>query len=534
MFPDFLHLFRSSISSSEFERSVFNIVSRHVADKRSLRDELAAIENLEKILPESERRYKAAAELYLLLERNIAEEQTKGRIPRETLRGEILAHCHPERARGDFALMFLPHYERQTALFQRFAEMVLARANTLMGQEKYAAFMDALSKDPVIGKEVKGGAIGWKQIEKETEPYTPPVRRDMVQKFLTRLTRVLAGTMVVHMGELRTEMMFQEVYRRYHDPIDFVEDVPKVLLVVPQDFLEDERIALMGKTELETKLREKSKALETKLSTLSREELEKEVTKRTVELETALQAAEDARKNLEEFSSLATHELRTPIAAVKGYLNLLMTDKHARPTETQEKYLKLAARANERLLTLVGAMLNVSRVELGTLAIEPALTYLPDVAERVCTDLAMVVKEKNQKIVKNYDRTVPLIEVDPSLTRTIFENLISNAIKYTPEKGTITVGIVKKEPNVLVTVKDTGYGISEAEQPRIFEKLFRAANARTRVAEGTGLGLYLVKSILDETGGKIWFESEENKGTAFYVSIPLSGMARREGVKGLS
>jgi signal transduction histidine kinase len=98
----------------------------------------------------------------------------------------------------------------------------------------------------------------------------------------------------------------------------------------------------------------------------------------------------------------------------------------------------------------------------------------------------------------------------------------------------VTIALQKQNTDALITVTDTGFGIPKAQQDRIFEKLFRADNARINTAEGTGLGLYLVKSILTQTGGKIWFESEENKGTKFFVTIPLSGMQKKEGTKGLS
>ncbi len=124
--------------------------------------------------------------------------------------------------------------------------------------------------------------------------------------------------------------------------------------------------------------------------------------------------------------------------------------------------------------------------------------------------------------------------LDSSLTHAIFINLLSNAVKYTADGGTITLTTKKDGVDIVITIADTGYGIPQAQQARIFEKMFRADNVRAKVPEGTGLGLYLVKSILDQTSGKIWFESEENKGTTFFVTIPLSGMKQRQGTKGLS
>lgn len=540
----FLSFFSRTILPAKFERSVFNIVARHVTDKTAFRDELAAIDNLSKFSIESDQRAKAAAELYLLLERNISEEQTRGRVPRETLRGEIAERCHPERAEGDFALMFLPHYERQIALFKRFSNMLFLRTQTLLGPDAYTAFLNSLAENPTMQDYVKGGKISWTKLGKEFGDYAPPVERDKLQAFLARVIQALSKKMMEFMGELRTEVMFQEIYQQYRAPIPFVEDLPKVLLLVPDAFLQEERIALLGKAELEKELREKSHALETtlaqvqgeklKLSELSREELEKKVQERTTELVAALTEAQEARKNLEEFSSLATHELRTPIAAMKGYLSLIGADKKAKLDDDQRKYLSQANHANERLLTLVNAMLDVSRIELGTLAIEPVSLSLIDATEEVLAELAAKISERGQRVVKNFDMSLKKIPLDPSLTHAIVINLISNAVKYTPDKGTITVTIKSEDDHVFMSVADTGFGIPKDQQPRIFEKLFRADNARAQIPEGTGLGLYLVKSILDETGGKIWFTSEESKGTTFSFTIPMTGMKHREGTRGLS
>jgi two-component system sensor histidine kinase VicK len=116
----------------------------------------------------------------------------------------------------------------------------------------------------------------------------------------------------------------------------------------------------------------------------------------------------------------------------------------------------------------------------------------------------------------------------------IIQNLLTNAIKYTPEEGYIVLDITKHYPDVLIKVTDNGFGIPSGQQDRIFSKLYRAENVVARNTEGTGLGLYIVKSILDHAGGRVWFDSEENKGTAFYVSLPLEGMKARSGTKSLS
>jgi len=185
------------------------------------------------------------------------------------------------------------------------------------------------------------------------------------------------------------------------------------------------------------------------------------------------------------------------------------------------------------MVELVNALLNVSRLELGTFTIEPKPTNITEILQSLIKEMQEQIKKKNLKIIESYDLKVPKISVDSKLMRIVLQNLISNAVKYTPEKGKVEISLTTKEPSVLIKVADTGYGIPKAQQSHIFEKLFRADNIREKDTEGTGLGLYLVKAIIDQSGGKVWFESIENKGSTFFVSIPLVGMKKKGGTKAL-
>jgi signal transduction histidine kinase len=200
----------------------------------------------------------------------------------------------------------------------------------------------------------------------------------------------------------------------------------------------------------------------------------------------------------------------------------------------QKDFLKEIYKGNQRMVDLVNALLNVSRIEMGTLAIEPESIDFNKIAESVLKEIKPQIEKKKQKLSKKLDKQVPKIQADPKLIRIIFQNLISNAVKYTPNEGKIFVETEKEEKNILIKVSDNGYGIPKDQHDKIFSKLFRADNVQEKDAEGTGLGLYIIRSIVEQCGGQIWFESEKNQGTTFFVRFPLQGMSEQEGSRGLN
>ncbi len=238
-------------------------------------------------------------------------------------------------------------------------------------------------------------------------------------------------------------------------------------------------------------------------------------------------------KTKTEFVSLASHQLRTPLSTISWYAEMLLAGDAGKLSEEQKKYLDEIYRSNHRMTELVGSLLNVSRLDLGTFSVDPVPTNIVALAQDIVHDLEPRIFARKIDFQEQYSSKLPLVNVDPKLMHMVIENLASNAIKYTPEKGRVELSIDRQADHLVITVKDTGYGIPKAQQSKIFDKLFRADNVKAQDTEGTGLGLYLVKSIVTYSGGKIWFESVENKGTTFYVQLPIGGMKQRQGSKGL-
>lgn len=254
----------------------------------------------------------------------------------------------------------------------------------------------------------------------------------------------------------------------------------------------------------------------------------------------AAEAFRDVTKEIEvdraktEFVSLASHQLKTPLSAINWYTELLLSEQGGKLTDEQKDYVGEIHQGSARMNDLVNALLNVSRIDLGTFAVDPELTDIIDLVESVISESQQLINQKKLEIVKNFQEKLPKINVDPRLMRIVIQNLLTNSVKYTPEKGKITIDISVNDKDMVFKVSDTGYGIPKSQQDKIFQKLFRADNVVSKETDGTGLGLYIVKSIIEEATGTIRFESKENKGTTFIVTIPLDGMKKKQGSKPLT
>ena len=216
-----------------------------------------------------------------------------------------------------------------------------------------------------------------------------------------------------------------------------------------------------------------------------------------------------------EFVSLASHQLRTPVSTIKWYTDMLLSDNLGELQPKQTEYINTIYKVNENMIDLIDTLLNVSRTEIGSLRVDLKKTDVSELAESVLMELSSQIKEKNININKQYGNNLKNLESDPKLLRIVIQNLLSNAVKYTSPGGDITVEFKDSFTEKAVIVSDTGIGIPEKDQEKIFTKLFRAGNASGN--QGTGLGLYLVKSIMETLGGDISFVSEENKGSIFTI-----------------
>lgn len=221
-----------------------------------------------------------------------------------------------------------------------------------------------------------------------------------------------------------------------------------------------------------------------------------------------------------EFVSLASHQLRTPTTAIGWYSEMLLDKDVGHLTAKQQEYLTEINKGNQRMIELVNALLNVSRIELGTFNVKPEQTDIKAITDDILKELNSQIKQKELLIAKDYGANDIIIASDPKMIRVIIQNLLANAVEYTPAKGKITVTLTQSAAGLQLVIGDNGCGIPQSAQSQIFTKFFRADNGRVLKSDGTGLGLYLTKLILQSLGGTIGFDSIENQGTTFRVNIP--------------
>jgi len=223
------------------------------------------------------------------------------------------------------------------------------------------------------------------------------------------------------------------------------------------------------------------------------------------------------------FTASLVHDLKSPILAQQRAIEFLTKYKKEQTIQNCNSYLMDIYTTNEEILKLVNNLLDVYKLEMGGLHVNKEPTNIKKLAESAIKDIHPLAEEKEITINKNITEEVGVIEIDPDETKRVFLNLLSNAIKHNPKKITVNVSISKKDNEILIEISDNGVGIAEAEKPKIFRKFY---TKKGKV--GTGLGLYLSKQIVEFHDGKIWFESEEGKGTTFYFTLPLENMQKEE------
>jgi len=227
----------------------------------------------------------------------------------------------------------------------------------------------------------------------------------------------------------------------------------------------------------------------------------------------------------DDFVSMASHQLRTPLTAVKGNISLVLEGDAGNISPLQRKLLEQAFNSSQRMVYLIADLLNVSRLKTGKFIIETSEVNLIQIVDEETQQLIETAKSRQLSLSFKKPNSIPLLKLDETKTRQVIMNFIDNAIYYTPAGGAIVVELSETKTNVELRVIDNGIGVSKSEQPHLFTKFYRAGNARKARPDGTGLGLFMAKKVIISEGGSIIFQSEEGKGSTFGFSFSKANLA---------
>ncbi len=222
-----------------------------------------------------------------------------------------------------------------------------------------------------------------------------------------------------------------------------------------------------------------------------------------------------------EFVSIAAHQLRTPLSAIKWTLRMFLDGDLGEITEEQREFLAKTYKSNERMIILINDLLNVTRIEEGRYLYRPVFVNFLDLVQSVINLFKEEIKNKKIQFKLIKPKKILRVKVDQEKMRVAIQNLIDNALRYTLPGGKVTVEIKCAKMELEFSVKDSGVGIPQDQQDRVFTKFFRGANVIRMETEGSGLGLFITKNIIEAHRGRIWFKSKENVGSTFYFTLPL-------------
>lgn len=233
---------------------------------------------------------------------------------------------------------------------------------------------------------------------------------------------------------------------------------------------------------------------------------------------TQLQRLDTAK---DEFVSMASHQLRTPLTSVKGYISMVLEGDAGPVSDAQKQLLEQAFLSSERMVRLIADFLNVSRLQTGTFVVDAHPVDLAKVVSQELDSLKTSAASRGLSFRYHPPKKLAAITLDEDKIRQVIMNFCDNALYYSKEKSTIEVSLVPTKGFISFTVKDTGIGVPEEEQSGLFTKFFRASNAKKQRPDGTGVGLFLAKKVIDAHGGTMIFESAEGKGSTFGFRLPL-------------
>lgn len=456
--------------------------------------------------------------LYLNWEEFIINNKTENykNYTKEDLRKAIVKEININHLSLGFRLIFLPKKEQSVSIYEVFINKLVEYVNEHLGNSTLVKTVSDL-KDPLLAKvKITSNGLDFYLLNQAvTNDIQYPI--DEVTKSFKNLVGVLYSKIELSLGEKLTKDTFSKMFFDFKEKYN-AELSSVVLKIIPERILGmDEWLSLMSKKELERQVREKTEEL-TRLNN----SLEKTVADRTSELKVAYDNLKKLDEKKSEFISVAAHQLRTPLSAVKWGLAMMHNDEIGKLTKEQKDFLEKNINSNNKVIEIVDELLDI---DLYTNEDREYNFHNSDIS-KIITDIIESVASLSFKRNISINWTPPTekmqAEIDSKKIAIVLQNLIDNAIKYGNPNSSIDIDVKKINSLIRISVKNVGIGIPKEDSGDIFQRFFRAKNAVRKETEGMGIGLFISKNIVEDHCGRIWFESTNDGTTTFNVEIPIS------------
>jgi signal transduction histidine kinase len=228
-----------------------------------------------------------------------------------------------------------------------------------------------------------------------------------------------------------------------------------------------------------------------------------------------------------EFLSVASHQLRTPLSSIGWYAEMLADGEAGKVSKQQQEFLSEITVAQKRIARIINQLLHISQIELGRMKIRPVSMEVADIIDQVTQEYASYITKKQLNLSVSIGKNIGRLLLDEELFKIVLDEVLSNATKYTPEGGDIMLKVSRKQGGVAFIFTDSGVGVAEDQLEDIFSRFFRGDNVKAMDTDGTGVGLFLVKTIVERAGGQVEFSSRINKGSRMEIWLPKDGMIAR-------
>ena len=435
---------------------------------------------------------------------------------KETLRNSIVKEININTLSPSFKLIFLNKRDQTIFTYENFILKIVTYINEHLGNATLIKTVQDL-KDPLLAKiRITPNSLNFELFNQAIEDVNR-YQIDEITKSLKNLVGALYSKIELSLGEKLTKDTFNQMFLEFKETYN-AEISAVVLKIIPERILGmNEWLSIMSKKELEKQVLEKTEELR-KLNG----SLEETIKERTNQLQVAYENLKKLDDKKSEFISVAAHQLRTPLSAVKWGLTMLRNDEIGKLTNEQKEFLDKNINSNNKVIELVNDLLAIDLYTKDQQEYNFEQSDISKIISETIDSVSSLSARRKIKVEWNQSKEPININIDSKKIAIVIQNLITNAIKYSDENSQIFIDVKKINTMVQITVKNIGIGIPKDDQEDIFQRFFRAKNAIRKETEGMGIGLFISKNIVEDHGGRIWFDSKNNGETTFFVELPVN------------